>query len=332
MQYYLFKFLSYFFATVRWFFLIILLIAAMGFLAPMIEDANSYPYMRHIIAIDNTMLETLRSYIPTEFHHRDIAHFILMIGALVLSSTMGRYSYEFSYKSRMLNLKRETEQFKIAAHTEGKQNEKLAALDKTLEKIQASGGRKEREKLMSEFVRIKKQLEEMGRNLAFLSVDVVDSTGMKRAEDPITVAHDFAEYRKFAESKLNSYGCIKSTWTPDGIMCCFNTTEEALKAAQALINGLAEFNRLVKAMKQDFIIRCGINAGYLLFDDTLPLEEISDRVIDIAGHMQKHAEPNSIFVAKNIVKPIEAPQAFKAAQETVDDLDVYIWEPGKKKD
>ena len=65
MQYYLFKFLSYFFATARWFFLIILLIAAMGFLAPMIEDASSYPYMRHIIAIDNTMIETLRSYIPT---------------------------------------------------------------------------------------------------------------------------------------------------------------------------------------------------------------------------------------------------------------------------
>jgi class 3 adenylate cyclase len=330
MQYYFFKLLALFFTVIRWIFIAIILIVIVGMLAPVIQDANQYAYMRHIVAIDAHMNTLIRQYLPTVFFHRDISHFLLLLLAMIFSSTMSGYAYEFNYKARMINLKRETDQLRGTASVDGKNTEKLAKLDQTLAKIQSSGGRKEREQLLKEFVSIKRQLETMGRNLAFLSVDVVDSTGMKETEDPIVVSYDFAEYRKFAEGKLNNYGCIKSTWTPDGIMSCFNTVEEAVKAGTSLIEGLVEFNRSVKAMKHDFAIRCGINAGYLLFDDTLPLEEISDRVIDIAGHMQKYAAPNTIYIAKNVVVPIEAPQKFKSASKVVDDLDVYVWMPDSK--
>ena len=46
--------------------------------------------------------------------------------------------------------------------------------------------------------------------------------------------------------------------------------------------------------------RCGVNAGYVHFDEATPMEAMSDRVIDIAGHMQKYAEPNTVAVARKL--------------------------------
>jgi hypothetical protein len=46
----------------------------------------------------------------------------------------------------------------------------------------------------------------------------------------------------------------------------------------------------VKLIKTDFSVRCGVNAGFVYFDETTPLE--ADRVIDVAGHMQKYADPS----------------------------------------
>lgn len=264
-------------------------------------------------------------YVPTQFDHKDISSLIVLVVSLICIAIVGNWEYLLGYKAHLIKLSESTKDLdKFRSTKMGA--EKMEVLDKKIQEIQ-SASRKDRATLLNEFVSIKKQLEAMGRNLAFLSVDVVDSTGMKKTEDPIIVARDFVEYRKFAERKLNAYGCIKSTWTPDGIMACFNTVDDAIKTAQALINGLKEFNQSVKAMKQDFAIRCGINAGYLLFDESLPLEEISDRVIDIAGHMQKHAEKNTIFLAKNIITPVESPNKFKSVSKVVDDLDVCEWEP-----
>jgi len=49
-------------------------------------------------------------------------------------------------------------------------------------------------------------------------------------------------------------------------------------------------------MRADFKVRIGINSGQVLFDERVPMGEMSSRVIDIAGHMQKYAEVNTIYI------------------------------------
>lgn len=327
MEYYLLKSLAILFKIVKWFFLALLLLIIAGILFQYVHDAGRFEYVKHIMVANEEIIGFVHRYLPTNFGGRDMAHFIALIVAFILMSITSNLEYSYDYKARF---HRETHDSKELDEIRKSKvgAEKLAVLDEKMHQVEQSASRKEREALLKEFIAIKKQLETMGRNLAFLSVDVVDSTGMKKDEDPLVIAHDFAEYRKFAESKLNAYGCIKAAWTPDGIMACFNTVEEAVKSGQAMIQGLKEFNDPKrKAMKRDFAIRCGINAGYLLFDDTLPLENISDRVIDIAGDMQKYAKPNTIFVPKNLVKPIQSPHKFSSSSKVVDDLDVYEWQP-----
>lgn len=187
--------------------------------------------------------------------------------------------------------------------------------------------RSDREELLKTFAQIKKKLDETGRDLAFLSIDVVDSTGMKRGEERASIEHDFRMYKMHVEKALAAHNCLKSTWTPDGVMGCFDDVDAAIGAARAIVTGLDEFNGLVKTMKREFQVRCGVNSGYVYFDEAQPLEELSDRVLDVAGHLQKNAEPCTICVAQPAIEPTLSRDGFTASGKIVDGYQVYEWRP-----
>ena len=120
-------------------------------------------------------------------------------------------------------------------------------------------------------------------------------------------------------------GALKSSWTPDGVMICFPTVDAAVRAAREVITGMEAFNKHVKLIRGDIRVRCGINSGYVYFDESIPMEEISDRVIDTAGHMQKQASPNSVCIAKPAIEPMKESEGFVPASRIVDGYEVYIW-------
>jgi hypothetical protein len=78
-------------------------------------------------------------------------------------------------------------------------------------------------------------------------------------------------------------------------------------------------------MRTPFRIRCGVNAGRVQFDASMRMEEMSDNVIDVAGHMQKHADPDTIFVAADLVRGRRWKRDFAPANTEVDGFAVAVW-------
>ena len=182
-----------------------------------------------------------------------------------------------------------------------------------------------REELLELLAQTKKSLDEQKRDCAFLAMDVVNSTGMKQGEDPAIAARDFKQYKKHVMEALQAHNFLKLAWTPDGQMICFDSVDDAIKAGQAVLSGLKSFNKDIKAMKMDFKIRAGINAGRVLYDEETPMEEMSDRVIDIAGHMQKYAPADSIFINSEILGDRAETYKFSPDEKIVDDCSVMVW-------
>lgn len=212
-----------------------------------------------------------------------------------------------------------------------KENMNLSDNSKVLEPVKRQienyqmSKKKDREELLRLFADAKKKIESMGRTLAFLSIDVVGSTAMKNGEDKVSIELDFGEYKRFVNAKIQAHDVMKSTWTPDGVMCCFPTVDSAVRAARDIISELEYFNKNVKTLKQDFSVRCGINSGRVYYDESVPMEEMSDHVIDVAGHMQKYASPNTICIAKPSIEPLEDRDGFSSASKVVDGYEVYEW-------
>ncbi len=179
--------------------------------------------------------------------------------------------------------------------------------------------------MLREYTETRKVLFQEKRHLAFLSIDVVGSTKMKIGEDKLAIEHAFSEYKKFIDRILKKNNIWKVAWTPDGIMCAFNTVEDCIKAGQDVLRGLPWFNDGVHHLRTPFNVRCGANMGEVVFPEDKAMEEISDEAIDVAGHMQKYAAHGALWISRDMLGPEMDPTGFNPIDQQVDGRDVLQW-------
>jgi class 3 adenylate cyclase len=285
------------------------------------------PYVQEGLRIEEHLRYGLKSLVPTMVAGFDLARFYILVLALFMTGVFSDINQRYRYKATYDRLQNEFEELHRKRTAAGiinhNGNGKFAELEQKMEQIKTAS-KKDRGQLLKEYYSIKNELESFGRDLTFLSIDVVDSTAMKVNEEPEAVETDFSRYREFVESKLLKNGCVKFSWTGDGLMSCFNTVEAGIQAGKDIISEMALVN-YDRKIKHDFNVRCGINTGHVYYDESKPLDQLADRVIDIAGHMQKYAEINSICVAKNVVEPVQDVQGFTSANRIVDGYEAYVW-------
>ncbi len=301
----------------------LVLLSLIPLITSYLDDAESYKYLKSAITAEKMLRTVIKENIPTKIGGKDMSRWIMVIGFFILSGTFSRIGERANDKAEYLKFVNSINLWKQKMNLSDNAII-LSPLNRKLEELKAAK-KKDREQLLKEFIETKRKLDEMGRDLAFLAIDIVDSTGMKQDEEKAIIEHDFKEYKRFIERIFTKHGYLKSAWTPDGVMSCFNSVDAAVTAAREVINGLEDFNQNTKSMRRDFIVRCGINSGFVYFDESIPLEEISDRVIDIAGHMQKNAKPNTVCVAKPAIEPLHERTGFEPAGRVVDGYEVYEW-------
>jgi class 3 adenylate cyclase len=269
----------------------------------------------------------LHRYIPTNIAGSDRSDWVLIGLAVLITMLSGSLAQRVQVSVNRRRLTKSAQAWrKSEGVTPGSRLD--VELENNLRAAQA-GKPVNRQELLRVFAETKKKLDAFGREVAFLAIDVVGSAGMKAGEDHASIQYDFEEYRKLVERIFRARGVLKSAWTPDGVMACFTHVEDACQAGKDLIKALKVFNGEVKVSKADFAVRCGVNAGVVYFDDATPLETISDRVIDVAGHMQKHAEPNTVLVARKIIEPLRQLNEFTHTSQVIDGYEASVWREGE---
>ncbi|MBI5882651.1 MAG: hypothetical protein HZB91_06055 [Elusimicrobia bacterium] len=281
------------------------------------KDADRYPasqsVLRAALSVERPIRDFLRDHFPTEFQGRDTSKIMLVAACFILSSLLSKWGKHV-----------ETTALRIW--------DEAAELDENEATILSKVGRLRKGKLtrgelMEVIAAAQKALEKHKQKLSFLSIDVVNSTGMKLGEDPAKAERDFIRYKTMVEEILRQCHYFKVAWTPDGVMICFLETRDALLAGQGVVKELRVFNREVKTIKHDFAVRVGVNTGELLTEDATPMEEMTDRVIDVAGHMQKYGAVGAVTVSEHAVKPLLAEFKYKPTGKVVDGCPVYEWVP-----
>jgi len=157
-----------------------------------------------------------------------------------------------------------------------------------------------REELLHLLFEIYRRLESQKKSAVFLSIDVVDSTPMKRAGTPLTAEYSFGQFQRWIDQVVQQ--CDGETYTPagDGVMCRFGSDAEALRAARRLQQELARFNHEHNRLPQPFRIRCGVSAGEIAFEAGAPISDLRSVIIDRAAALQKRAPPGGILVSGEV--------------------------------
>lgn len=279
------------------------------------KEVDRYPasraVLRSAVSVEQPVRDFLRDHFPTEFQGRDTSKIMLLAACFILSSLLSKWG-------------------KYVETTATRIWDEVAELDENEATILSKVGRLRkgtltRGELMEVIAAAQKALEKHKQKLAFLSIDVVNSTGMKLGEDPAKAEKDFIRYKTMVEEVLKKHRYFKVAWTPDGVMICFLETRDALLAGQGVIKELRVFNREVKTIKHDFAVRVGVNTGELLTEDATPMEEMTDRVIDVAGHMQKYGAVGAVSVSEHTVKPLLGEFQYAPTGKVVDGCPVYEW-------
>ena len=196
------------------------------------------------------------------------------------------------------------------------------------EEIACVKSERARKRLLKRYQEIADALKGAGRKrCAFLSVDVAGSTQMKESEQEMAVTVTFQAYMQMLEGIFSRYGAWKQSWTPDGVMVCFLDADMAVAAGQAVLRQLRKFNLTQNLLRSRIAVRCGVNAGEVpIFEDS-KLEKIAHRVIDVTGHMQKHASPNTLWVSAQVANHLADKAGFRPVEKEVDGHRVHEWSP-----
>jgi class 3 adenylate cyclase len=157
-----------------------------------------------------------------------------------------------------------------------------------------------RDELLHLLFEIYRRLEAQKKSAAFLSVDVVESSAMKRAGTSLTAEYTFGQFQRWIDQVVQQ--CAGETYTPagDGVMCRFGSDAEALRAARRLQQELARFNEEHNRLPQPFRIRCGVSAGEIAFEAGSPISGLRSAIIDRAAALQKRAAPGGILVSGEV--------------------------------
>ncbi|HVA34028.1 MAG TPA: adenylate/guanylate cyclase domain-containing protein [Candidatus Baltobacteraceae bacterium] len=187
---------------------------------------------------------------------------------------------------------------------------------------------KTREQLYKQFRQIEKTLKSAKRTTCtFLSVDVVGSTTMKSGESEVAITATFRAYEELLKRTFVATHAWKQSWTPDGVMICFQKREDAVAAAKTILEKLRDFNRVNNQLKTKLDVRCGVNEGDVVIFEDSEVEKLVEHVIDVAGHMQKYATPGSLLLSADLYRLLEDQSGFVSTGKDVDGYQTYEWTP-----
>lgn len=199
----------------------------------------------------------------------------------------------------------------------------LAALEVRGE---ATDSEEYRASLLKRYRQIEGALKDAKRKrCAFLSIDIVGSAQMKVGEGETEIAATFQAYEELLKKTFEHHAAWKQAWTPDGVMICFLEHDLAVAAAQQILQSLKKFNEDNNKLRTKFRIRCGVNAGDVAIFEDSKLEKVADRVVDVAGHMQKQANTDALWLSAEIFNSLSDKSGFQAAGVEVDGYNVYEW-------
>jgi class 3 adenylate cyclase len=306
----------------------LLLLTAILFAIPVagqyFDDAQEYRLMQQVTRVTQPVIALLQENAPTRIRGYEAAPWIIIILAMIFRGTVQsvgeRFRLRAEYATQELALSRLQKEM-------SPRSEAMQALDSKLDQARNATRKKDRAALLRQFIEAKQKLEEAQKDLAFLSIDVIGSTGMKNGEDAPVIEYSFGEYKKLVESILTANKIWKVAWTPDGIMCAFPDADNAVDAARDLLNELDAFNARSNQMRLPFAVRCGINYGKVMFDDDANMEDVSDHVIDVAGHLQKYASANTVWISKEAWQRLTGQEGFTPVDRAVDGHDVLEYKP-----
>jgi class 3 adenylate cyclase len=171
---------------------------------------------------------------------------------------------------------------------------------------------------LEESLQMQKKLQEyinrkFVREITALDIDVADSAKLKSEEQAENVLLAFRKYWKIVDDAIQRRRGKILTRSGDGAIYIFESADQAVITAQEILKEIDRFNKSINTLKSGFRVRQGINTGKIVADTSQKNSEIFSAALDIAGHLQKMANPGEILISESTYQKIRSKNEFAPA-------------------
>ena len=185
-----------------------------------------------------------------------------------------------------------------------------------------------RQELLRRYREIEQAVKSAPRkHCTFLSIDIIRPSQLKTGADDTAVTLSFRAYEDLVRAAFDEYSVWKQAWTADGALACFLSRELAVAAAQRILQSLEDFNSNANRLNSPFRVHCGVNEGEVAIYEDTPLERVVEHAVDLAGHLQKAAQPNTLWLPADLYEKLPDQTGFRATEEAVQGRKIYEWSP-----
>ncbi|MFY9234628.1 MAG: adenylate/guanylate cyclase domain-containing protein [Fimbriimonadaceae bacterium] len=186
----------------------------------------------------------------------------------------------------------------------------------------------ERQELLRQMVELQAKLDSGKRAATFLSLDVIGSTRMKEIGKPLEVEYTFNEYHAFVDMIARRHGGAVHSTAGDGVICAFDSAQQAFQAAKNIQTGVIELNTFRNKIGIPIKLRAGIHSGDVMAPGSDLTAVNFAHVIDMAAHLQKACPEGGIAISQFAAVQIPGgPMAIGPERVEVSGIQAVIWQP-----
>jgi class 3 adenylate cyclase len=106
-------------------------------------------------------------------------------------------------------------------------------------------------------------------------------------------------------------------------MACFVAASDAVAAAHSIFENLDDFNQNENRLQKTFRLRMGIHTGSVIVEKSGRINEMFSEALDVAGHIQKSAEPNRIEISTDTLHSLDDRNQWETTERILDGSAVY---------
>ena len=136
------------------------------------------------------------------------------------------------------------------------------------------------------------------REKSFMAIDVQKSTDIKKGKSKDAIFLTFDAYHQMVKNSAESHSGLVHETAGDGIMCVFDSADDACRAGISIVDAMPEFNNSQNRLGKPVVLRMGVNTGRVLIDEGRSIGELFDGVIDTAGHLQKEGLGGDLIITQ----------------------------------
>lgn len=163
-----------------------------------------------------------------------------------------------------------------------------------------------------------------GKQHTFLVVSPTNTYQLKAEKESLLVNNCLKNYHEFVKKNVAENRGIVVSVSEEKILCLFDLSEDAVRAAEAIVKGVANFNRQFNKLSVQLHLHVGLNSIEKSVSGADRVESLYGSVTDLAYKVLNVADPDTVVITEQTFQHLGDTKTRFVKHKKISDLHLSV--------